>query len=486
MAHASTLATASGNDTGEASLHEVRRVVASASRSRSRELAADVATKGVAGGLTLAVIAESLALAGLIEVPRAAFWTYVAIAAGTGALISASTLAILAIVKAPSAVETAREVDGRLSLKDRLSSALEVADRVPAANDGETLLRSALFADAGRMASTILPAALRTRRPRRWLWIVPILLVGVAGLGALHQTRELAGIPAALVPSTLAEEERKATDATLREIVALIRQDDAATRTPVLEALARTAEAVRNDLASGELDRTELKQTLEDLSRQATQASGDFGNATASRISKTLDEQISALERGPRQIPEEPTTTGTTAGSSQARSTDVATPSEPLPTADAAQTTLQPGQTPPEGTQYYSPDPHAISQQMAERAQAQQNQAGTPAGGARDADRGGNQAGEGVRPLVASMDELAALSAASLETMVLPQNDASTGQRVRISTVPPEVLPGRLIDGNTDTAGWQVGEAEPLNRSEASRRNLEILQRYFPRSGGEF
>lgn len=464
---------------GEVKLDAVRALVGAAQRSERMQAAAAVALKGVAAGLAAMALAEVLALAGIAGPAQGEFWPRLAIwgAAGFGAgVLGFGTQAALL---APSGVEMARRIDVRLGLKNRLGTALEVAGQ----NEGDVLLRRALFGDAEKVAQGIMPAAARTRRDWRWAWVLPVLLAVVITLGLVLQGRDVPMPAVMTAPVAVTAEELAETETVLTQIVEMIRREPAAA-TPMLEALARTVEAVRDDLANAAPERATLTQTLAEIAAQAAQAAD--GSALGGRIEAALGEQAAALERGPQADPATPAPPQGDLPASEARpqAPDTPKPSAPLPTTGAAQTSLQGDQKPPQGTQYYSPDPHALSRQIAERAQAQMN-GGAPAGGARDADRGGNQAGDGVRPLVASMDELAAASAAALETMILPQNDASAGQRVRINTMPPQAGPGSAMDGSAPTAGWSAAATSPFNRP-APVGEVEVLKRYFPQSGGEF
>ena len=465
--------------TSRIELDAVQRVVAAARRSRRWSDGLAVVLASTIAGLGAAGLCELATLSGAVTLPEERFLGTVLMTGSLAFVLALAGFGAVATRRRPSGLAMARWIDRRLALKERLSTAME-ATGWPIATSREAMLRQALFADAQAAADAVIPAQVSDRRSWRWAFALPVLATGVFALGAMHQGRERPA-PQISAPVAVTAEERVVTETVLREIADLIRQDEKAQTTPVLQALARTVDAVRNDISTGALDRSELAQALSGLAAQVGQASAELSGSTGARIEQALGERISAIERGPEAAP---------GGAAQKAPPDAprgtGAPNKPLPTAGAAQTTLQPNQAKPEGSQYYSPDPHQLSREMAERAQSQPSTPGTPAGGARNSDRGGNQAGDGVRPLVASMEELAALSASRLETMILPRDDASAGQRVRINTLPPDATPGAAVDGGAETGGWQAGETEPFNRHGDPLGNVEILKRYFPRSGGEF
>lgn len=468
---------------GDAQIGSARAVVAVARTAWRRHAGATVLARSAALGLACAGVAEVAALVGVIAVAQGNFPAVVAATGGVGFLAGVTGFGLQALGRAPGELDLARGLDGRLGLKERLSTAIEAAGW-PAARGGvEAMLRAALFADADTAARAVMPSEVATRHSWRWAWALPVLFGAVLALGAVHQMREI--VPVAVsAPAPVTQEEREATAEVLREIADLLGKDkETAVNAPVLDALARTVEAVRNDLATTELSREELTQTLTDL---AQQAAAGVGGATGRQIEATLGKQIGALERGPLAAPSAAPTKSESGGAGNgAAPSSNGKPSKPLPTSEAAQTSLQPNQTPPKGGQYYDADQYAASRKLAEQGQNQPMNGGTPAGAAEHSERGGNQAGDGVRPLVASMDELAAANAAALETMILPENDASAGQRVRINTMPPEASAGMDVDGTAKSDGWRAGEIEPFNRESGLAGSLEILKRYFPQAGGE-
>lgn len=468
---------------GDAQIGSARAVVAAARTAWRRHAGATVLARSVALGLACAGIAEVAALVGVVTVAQGDFPVFVAMAGGVGFLAGMAGFGLQAFGRAPGELDLARGIDGRLGLKERLSTAIEAAGWPAARGDVEAMLRAALFADAEGAARAVMPSEVATRHSWRWAWALPVLLGVVLGLGAVHQMRAIVPVTVS-APAPVTQEEREATAEVLREIADLLGKDKAETNAPVLDALARTVEAVRSDLATTQLSREELAQTLTDL---AQQVAAGVGGATGRQIEATLGKQIEALERGPLAAPGAAPSRSEDGGAGNGEApTSNGKPSKPLPTSEAAQTTLQPNQTPPKGGQYYDADQYAASRKLAEQGQNQPMSGGTPAGAAEHSERGGNQAGDGVRPLVASMDELAAANAAALETMILPENDASAGQRVRINTMPPEATPGAAVDGTAQTSGWRAGEIEPFNRESGLAGNLEILKRYFPQSGGEY
>ena len=468
---------ATRRETGGAELRAVHVLLDSARNARRPQAAGHVILTGITAGLALTALAQLASLAGLADVPVVAIGL-------TGLFAGIVGFGLFAWLRRPSAIAIARSLETRLGLKERLSTALEARHAPHAGDATERTLRDALFADAETSAAAVAPDAVKEHHSWRIAWFALFLLAIVLALATIDASRP-APVETALPPPAVTQEEQEATEAVLREIADLIHQDVDTSATPLMQALARTVDAVRNDLAAGELDRKELTDALQDLSAQAGRAGAELGRGTGARIEQALGNQIDALARGPQAPPAAPQDLG--APKDKPVEAPTQTSSEPLPTTAAAQTSLQGDQPPPKATgNYYTPDPHDVARQNAERAAAEMLNPGRPAGGAREADRGGNQAGEGVRPLVASFDDLAALSQSAFETMILPENDASAGQRVRINTMPPEAGPEVSVGGAADTAGWQAGEVEPQNRNATPLRDLEILRRYFPQSAGEF
>jgi len=153
----------------------------------------------------------------LAPIPVMALW-----AAGGVALLIPITLSIVAACRNISSLETARFIDARKQLKERLSTALELSG----SSSGDGAWKELVISDAARHAGDIdarqlLPLSL----PAVSRWALLVLALG-AGLGFIPEYRTKAFI------------EKKEQQANIRETgkqLALLTRQNLAQRPPALE-----------------------------------------------------------------------------------------------------------------------------------------------------------------------------------------------------------------------------------------------------------
>lgn len=201
----------------------------------------------------------------------------------------------------PGREEVARWVDERQRLKERLSTALEVAD-----DPGAGPWRELILADAAAHAGNLdVPRLLPFRLPRSVRWALLVLVLS-AGLGFVPEYRSKTLLQKQAETDNLKETGRQLAELTRRSLER---------RPPTLEPTRQSLESVAqlgDQLANQKLTRSEalrdlasaaekLKQQLDDLAkdpalRRLEQAARNAGAAEA-QAAAALQKQIEALQK---------------------------------------------------------------------------------------------------------------------------------------------------------------------------------------------
>lgn len=186
-----------------------------------------------------------------------------AVAAVLGLAVAAVGIAA-DLFTAPGRVALARRADARLRLDERLSTAVEVAAR---GDRADAPVERALLADAERQAGSVDPRALVTVPFARYA----LILAAAATFAAisLAPPDPFVGGPAQAVTAsfaTLTGAEAADTAAELRRVATILERDAAARDDPFLEALAREAGRIGEDIEAGRLtDRDAVVAALDRL-----------------------------------------------------------------------------------------------------------------------------------------------------------------------------------------------------------------------------
>jgi len=213
------------------------------------------------GGLICLITVATYKLA---EIPRSTF---------IGAAIAAATTSLLGFLigfwRKPSLTETARWVDVKQNLRERMSTALEVAEKEPTGTWRDLVLH-----DAASHAQEIEPKKLvpfSFTRAARWAAVV---LVFAAGLGFVPEYRSKASI------------QKKADEKIIKEAgkqVAALTKQEIAQRPPALEQTQKSLEAV-----------SELGERLEKMSLTRSEALKDLASA-----SEKLKDELKQISKDP-------------------------------------------------------------------------------------------------------------------------------------------------------------------------------------------
>ncbi|MBX3355044.1 MAG: hypothetical protein KF724_05030 [Phycisphaeraceae bacterium] len=205
------------NDTSRASvrsLPSVERVVSVASRRRRAATALTrlFTTAAISAGAVLLLVLIARVTPALGLPPDSAWWTWLIAAAAAVPLVAA----IVPLVRRSPLLDDAIEVDRRLDLRDRLSSAVSlVRDDAPfavaAVHDGEALARD-------RSLPARIAKAFAVQAPRTW-WVAPVVaLAAFMALWLLPQFDPWSS------GAATRQEIQQARDETLREVEGIVRQ----------------------------------------------------------------------------------------------------------------------------------------------------------------------------------------------------------------------------------------------------------------------
>ncbi len=413
---------------------------------------------------------------------------------------------LLMFLRAPDFAALARAADRKFVLRERLSTALEVAASLrPDAALG--VVPAALLADAEQCAATIDPRLLVGLKLPRAAWTAPALIAVALLLQVVPPNAFGRAAPGATVardaPETDVLSRQQAADAaaSLRRIAEIVDRDATQRSDPYLRTIARTLERLSAEVARASIDRRQLASELDRLiahSQLAYGQSAQPAGQTAPRRNPTelLRSALSDIA-GNRQMAAAPT-----------RDRDPVAPSEATAAQrDPASRPAQPQERRPAGARIPADqaaalrrllpgtdiqwlivdedgaevDPRAqiewLTAEEARRARA----ATQPSGAAANAGRGeGDRAGDGVQPLSRGNAAKPADLVAT-EQMLLPDPERRDGGRIRIDIPPDAVLSDVAAPTADASGGWRRTQEQPVERPALAAEGRRIVGRYFKR-----
>ena len=410
---------------------------------------------------------------------------------------------VLAFLLTPDIATLARATDRALALQERLSTALEVdASLQPHAALGP--VPAALLADAERHAATIDPRQIVRLDLPRAIWAVPVLIAAAVLLqlvspDALAVSRgPIAGAERDSAGFT-GQQSTEAAD-NLRRIAELLDKDAEERSDPYLRTIARTLERLSSDAVRPGIDRRVLTSALNQLLGHARQAYGQTSNPdrgatprdVMQQLQAALDDiagiqpataaaarepdggagNIAAAERGPAGRPTPPSERRVVGGRT---SPETATPDRRPAGWDDLLKDLD---------DYDPVDPRIEKERAFAEQQRRARAAAQSVGAAKDAGAGdGDRAGDGTRPL-GNGGATASTELAPGAEMVLPDQAADDGRRIRIELPPDVVLSGVAPPTAGSGTEWQRSREQAIERAAPGAEGRKVVGRYFMRSAG--
>jgi hypothetical protein len=407
---------------------------------------------------------------------------------------------LLAILRGPDLAEFARAADRKFGLKERLSTALEVASAQPLQAAKDPIL-AALLADAERSAGSMDMRALVGLRLPRAAWGVPALLVAGLLLHAVPPITFTRAGPAVEISDT-ALDDRQLADATanLRRVADMLDHDATERSDAYLRTIARALERLSADVARGAMDRPRLAGELRQLLAHAQKAYAGRDRSTDDRsqqrhpteLLRSVLDEIAASHEAVAQATGDPAAPAMKAGiadrsppgppSSEQRrraggeqkpAEDIAAAVRRLAGADIPWLFLD-----EDGA---AVDPRSQLERLVAEDERRARAAAQPSGAAANAGRGdGDQAGDGVQPI--GRGETKTLELVATEQMLLPEPQSPEGRRVRIE-IPPNAAPSEVaMPSSVVTEGWRPMQEQPVDHPALDAQDLKVVGRYFNRS----
>jgi hypothetical protein len=447
-------------------------------------------------GLYFDVAASGGSLALLSEHPL----SYLACSAA--AFACALTLAtLLAFLRTPDAAALARKVDRVLALQERLSTALEVDQSLPP-DAALGPVPSALLADAERHAATIDPRQIVGLHLPHAVWAVPGL-VAVAVLIQLVPPEALAVARGSIAgagrdQAGFTGQQGAEAAANLRRIAGLLDKDAQERSDPYLRTIGRTLQRLSAD--AERVDRRSLAGALAQLLAHARRAYGQATDAAREQAPRDVVQQLqTALDgiTGNRQAraaaPREADGrdgAGNGAAVERGQTGPPAQPSErKIASVGTPPQTAVPGLQPTlddllKDLDDYDPvDPRVEKERAFADQQRRARAASQSVGAAQDAGQGdGDRAGDGTRPLGNGVAAAATELTPGVE-MLLPDQLAGNGGRIRIE-LPPETVRSGVAPPTAGTGGeWQRAREQAITRAMPGPEERKVIGRYFLRPG---
>jgi hypothetical protein len=408
---------------------------------------------------------------------------------------------LLAFLRSPDAAALARKADRALALAERLSTALEVDESLPL-DAALGPVPSALLADAERHAAVVDPRQIVGLDLPRVVWAVP----GLIAAAVLIQLVPPDALAVSRGPIAGAErDEARFTGqqgaeaaANLRRIADLLGKDAQERSDPYLRTIARTLQRLSADAEREGADRRALAGAVEELlahTRQAYGQASDAGREQAPRdvvqqLQAALDDIAGKRQEGaaPPREAEGHVDAGNVAAAGRSPTGRPAQPSE-RKTASVG----TPSQTATLGRQpnwddflkdlddYDPVDPRIEKERAFADQQRRARAASQSAGAAQDAGQGaGDRAGDGTRPLGNGAAATATELAPSVE-MLLPDQTAANGGRIRIE-LPPEAALTAVAPPTAGTGGeWRRAQEQAVARAVPGPEDRKVIGRYFLR-----
>jgi hypothetical protein len=449
-------------------------------------------------GLYVDMAAPAASLALLSEHPLS--W----LAFSAAAFACAFTLAtFLAFFRTPDAAALARKADRALALQERLSTALEV-DRSLPLDTALGPVPSALLADAERHAAMIDPRQIVRLDLPRAIWAVPGL-IAAATLIQLVPPDALAVSRGSIADAQRSEagftgQQGVEAAANLRRIAGLLGKDAQERSDPYLRTIARTLERLSADAERPGVDRRVIAGALDQLVAHTRRAYGQATNSAHEQAPRDVVQQLQATLddiAGKRQAgaaaPREADGRDGAGNVAAAERGPTGRPAQPSERKTASVGMLP--QTAMPGRQQtlddllkdlddYDPvDPRVEKERAFADQQRRARAASQSAGAAQGAGQGdGDRAGDGTRPLGNGAAAAATELAPGVE-MLLPDQAAANGGRIRIE-LPPEVALTAVAPPTAGTGGeWQRAREQAITRAMPGPEDRKVIGRYFLRPG---
>lgn len=401
--------------------------------------------------------------------------------------------------RTPNLENFARAADHKLALRERLSTALDVDAHVPADAPLDPV-RSALLADVEGRAPDIDPRAIVKLRLPRAVWLLPALAI-IAALLHLVPIDALASrnpVADSRENNALSKDAAENAIVNLRRIADLLNQDADERADPYLRTIARALERLETEVEHASFDRHQLADALGRLlahSRQAYAQNGKFGRAEvdpkAVDLLAAARDDIAGLSPDRPPAPRQPDNAGATAPAAQqaarGATPPASSPSRPRQARPGASVAPplsngapDPSDAQKDGDEYGDLETDLRAQK--ERAFAEQQRlmraAVQAVGAAADAGAGeGDRAGDATRPL--GNDAAARTDLAPGSDMLLPDQTANNGRRIRIELTPQTELSDVASPSGGGERNWRhIGE-QPVARSAFDAGERMAVGRYF-------
>ena len=449
-------------------------------------------------GLYFDITASVASLSALSEHPLSYF--AFSGAAFAGALVLAIVLAFLLT---PDVATLARAADRTLALQERLSTALEVDTSLqPHAALGP--VPSALLADAERRAATIDPRQIVRLDLPRAIWAVPMLIVAAVLLQLLPPDAFSLAASRGPVLSVdrdgagFTNQQGAEAAANLRRIAELLDKDAEERSDPYLRTIARTLERLSSEAERQGVDRRVVASALNRLLGHARQAYGKTSNADRGATPRDVVQQLqaalddiagsrqagsaaphepdagagagniaAAAEQGPAGRPAQPSERKTGGGRTPS---EAATPNARPPSWDDLLKNLD---------DYDPVDPRIEKERAFAEQQRRARAASQSAGAAQEAGQGdGDRAGDGTRPLGNGSTTTSTELVPGAE-MLLPDQAANSGRRIRIELAPDVVLSGVAAPTAGSGTEWQRVQEQAIERWAPDAESRKVVGRYF-------
>jgi hypothetical protein len=407
---------------------------------------------------------------------------------------------LLLCLRTPELGSFARSADHKLALREQLSTALEVDERMPSDAPFDPI-RSVLLADVERHAPNVDPSTIVRLGVPRAIWLLPALglvatilhLAPVDALASRHpvvDSRE---------NNALSKDAAEKAIANLGRVADLLNQDADQRGDPYLRTIARALEHLEIEVEHASIDQLELANALDRLlahSRQAyaQNAKGDRGDAAPKAVDllAAARDDIAGVNPDRPPAPRRPDHADPAAAAAERATANAA---QPTSSASRPQRQARPDVAVAPPLSNHAPD-QADAQKdrdeygdleidprtQKERAFAEQQRrmraAVQAVGAAADAGAGeGDRAGNGTRPLgndVATRSDLAPSA-----DMLLPDQPGNDGRRIRIELTPQTTLSNVSPPAAVGDRHWrQIGE-QPVTRSVFDAGDRKVVGRYF-------
>ncbi len=293
-----------------------------------------------------------------------------------------------------------------------------------------------------------------------------------------------------------------AAAASLRRIAELLSKDAEERSDPYLRSIARALERLSSDPERPGADRRALAGALDRLLGHARQAYAQASNANRGAMLPEAVRQLQAAvddvarnrhaDAAPLRQPDDDARAGNGADAVRQASRP-AQPSERkvgglhIPSEATARNRALSLEDLLKDLDNYDPvDPRIEKERAFADQQRRARAASQSAGAAQDAGQGdGDRAGDGTRPL-GNGGATALTELTPGPEMVLPDQSATSGGRIRVE-LPPDVMLSGVAPpgaGGSADAQWQRAREEAVARAAPGAEDRRILGRYFLRSGG--